>query len=215
MESRGGSAVGISGKIVAAIHRKTPSSKAKKPAPTWRMAIVLTVLAEGFEEIEAVSPIDLIRRAGVEVTVASLGPDLEAIGRSGILLKADVRLAEVIHQTFDCLLLPGGPGVKHLRADPRIVPLVQRHAAAGSWVAAICAAPTVLHDAGLLAGRRFTAHPSVASELPAVLSAERVVQDGRIITSRGAGTALDFGLTVVEALQGKARAEEVRRAICA
>ncbi len=179
------------------------------------MATVLTVLAAGFEEIEAVSPIDLLRRSGVEVTVASLGPDLEVVGRSGIRLRADVSLAEVIHQTFDCLLLPGGPGVKHLRADPRIVPLVQRHAADGSWVAAICAAPTVLLDAGLLAGRRFTAHPSVASELPAALSAERVVQDGRIITSRGAGTAVDFGLAVVEALQGKARAEEVRRAICA
>jgi len=179
------------------------------------MATVLTVLAAGFEEIEAVSPIDLLRRAGVEVTVASLAPDLQVIGRSGILLRADVSLAEVIQQTFDCLLLPGGPGVKHLRADPRIVQLVHRHAASGSWIAAICAAPTVLLDAGLLAGRRFTAHPSVASELPAALSAERVVQDGRIITSRGAGTAVDFGLAVVEALQGKARAEEVRRAICA
>ncbi|MFM1748215.1 MAG: Chaperone protein YajL [Verrucomicrobiota bacterium] len=179
------------------------------------MPSVLIAIAQGFEEIEAVAPIDLFRRAGIEVTVASLGTNRELIGRSGILLKADVRLAEVIHQTFDCVLLPGGPGVKHLRADPRIVPLVQRHAAAGSWVAAICAAPTVLHDAGLLAGRRFTAHPSVASELPAALSVERVVQDGRIITSRGAGTAVDFGLAVVEALQGKARAEEVRRAICA
>jgi 4-methyl-5(b-hydroxyethyl)-thiazole monophosphate biosynthesis len=179
------------------------------------MATALIVLPEGFEEIEAVAPIDLLRRAGLEVTVASLGRELEVTGRSGIRLRAEFALNEVITRSFDCLILPGGPGVKHLRADPRIVPLIRRHAEAGAWITAICAAPTVLHDAGLLAGRRFTAHPSVAAELTGPLSQEAVVCDGQIITSRGAGTAVDFGLAIVEALQGKARAEEVRQAICA
>ena len=179
------------------------------------MGNAIVVLPEGFEEIEAVTPIDLLRRAGVEVTVASLGPDLEVTGRSGIRLRAEVALDEVVTRAFDCLILPGGPGVKHLRADPRIVPLVRRHAEAGAWIAAICAAPTALHDAGLLAGHRFTAHPSVAAELPGPLSQEAVVVDGRLITSRGAGTAVEFGLAIVEALQGKARAEETRRSACA
>ena len=179
------------------------------------MGTAIVVLPEGFEEIEAVTPIDLLRRAGVEVTVASLGPDLEVTGRSGIRLRAEVALDKVVTRAFDCLTLPGGPGVKHLRADPRIVPLVRRHVEAGAWIAAICAAPTLLHDAGLLAKHRFTAHPSVASELPGPPCQEAVVVDGRMITSRGAGTAVDFGLAIVEALQGKARAEETRRSVCA
>lgn len=181
----------------------------------FRMATVLTVLAPGFEEIEAVTPIDLLRRAGADVTIASLGPDLNVTGRSGLRVGADTALADHLGRTFDCLLLPGGPGVRHLRADPRIIPLVRRHADAGSWLAAICAAPTVLHDAGLLTGRRFTAHPSVAAEFPAPPSDANVVRDGRIITSRGAGTALEFGIVLLEALSGHERAREVARSICA
>jgi 4-methyl-5(b-hydroxyethyl)-thiazole monophosphate biosynthesis len=113
------------------------------------------------------------------------------------------------------LLLPGGPGVKHLRADPRVAALVRAHAAADRWLAAICAAPTVLNDAGLLAGRRHTCHTSVLNELPAALMHERVVVDGNIITSRGAGTALDFGLALVEKLVSPEKAREIHTAICA
>jgi transcriptional regulator GlxA family with amidase domain len=102
-----------------------------------------------------------------------------------------------------------------LRADPRVLALVLQHHEAGAWLAAICAAPTVLHDAGLLAGRRYTAHPSVANELTAILAAERTVTDGKILTSRGAGTALDFGLALVAHLTTPATAAEIHRAICA
>jgi 4-methyl-5(b-hydroxyethyl)-thiazole monophosphate biosynthesis len=105
--------------------------------------------------------------------------------------------------------------VKHLRADPRVRDAVLRHHAAGAWLAAICAAPTVLHDAGLLAGRRYTAHFSVAGALPAILAAERVVQDGRLLTSRGAGTALDFGFALVDHLVSPEKAREIAAAICA
>lgn len=182
------------------------------------MPTILAILAEGFEEIEAIAPIDLLRRAGAEVTVAALGAGIHVTGRSGITLHADTTLAALETAgagDFDCVFLPGGPGVKLLRADPRVRPLVLRQHAAGRWLAAICAAPTVLHDAGLLAGRRYTAHFSVAAELPEVLAAERVVVDGHLLTSRGAGTALDFGLLLVEKLLSPEKASEIARSVCA
>ena len=198
------------------------------------MPTVLAILAEGFEEIEAITPIDLLRRAGAAVTIAALGSDRDVTGRSGITVRADITLAalettavsgptpapdagagSVTPPLFDCLLLPGGPGVKQLRADPRVRPLVLRHHAAGRCLAAICAAPMVLHDAGLLTGRRYTAHFSVAEELPDLLPAERVVVDGHLLTSRGAGTSLDFALALVKRLFGAATAQDVARSISA
>ena len=140
---------------------------------------------------------------------------IHVAGRTGITLHADTTLTSVEARIFDAVVLPGGPGVKHLRADFRVRGIVERHAAAGRWVGAICAAPTVLHDAGLLQGRRYTAHFSVANELPAILPQERVVVDGNLITSRGAGTALDFGLQLVEKLVSREKALEVAASICA
>ncbi len=178
------------------------------------MPTVLAILAEGFEEIETVSPIDLLRRAGVTVTLAALGEGIHVTGRNGMTLHADTTLETVRHQSFDCLFLPGGPGVKHLRADPRVRELVLRQHTARGWLAAICAAPTVLHDAGLLKNVRYTAHFSVATELPSIESAEPCVADGHILTSRGAGTALDFGLLLVEKLISPQKSAEVAASIC-
>lgn len=158
---------------------------------------VLCVLGKGFEEIEMVTPVDLLRRAGAEVVLAALDGELQVEGRTGIFVKADAVLDEIDTESFDLLLIPGGPGVHALRADGRSAALAAAFAGSGKNVAAICAAPTVLHDAGLLAGRRFTAHFSVHGELPAALGHERVVEDGLLFTSRGAGTALDFGLALV------------------
>src|SRR5262245_61376163 len=132
------------------------------------MPTVLTILAEGFEEVEAVTPVDLLRRAGAEVTVAALVEGIHVTGRCGMTMHADTSLASVLTRDFDCIFLPGGPGVKHLRADSRVSEIVARHAAADRWIAAICAAPTVLHDAGLLRERRYTAHFSVANKLQGV-----------------------------------------------
>lgn len=180
------------------------------------MPTVLVPLAEGFEEIEAVTPIDLLRRAGAAVTLAALAGDLAVTGRCGLTLRADTTLAAAAQAAApDCLLLPGGPGVKHLRADPRVRALVREQDHARRWLAAICAAPTVLLDAGVLPARRHTAHFSVATELPGLTAAERVVVDGHVITSRGAGTALDFGLEVVRRLFSADKAAEVARSICA
>ena len=178
------------------------------------MPTVLVLLADGFEEIEALAPVDLLRRAEIDVTVASLSENRHATGRSGLTAHADAALSTVQGQVFDLLFLPGGAGVKNLRADPRVRELVQQQHAAGRWLAAICAAPTVLNDCGLLAGKRYTAHFSVANELPAILAAERIVTDGKITTSRGAGTAVEFGLHLVALLTSASKAAEISKAIC-
>lgn len=178
------------------------------------MPTVLVPLAEGFEEIEAFAPVDLLRRAGVEVTTAALADGIHVTGRSGITAHADTPLAAVLGRDYDMLFLPGGAGVKHLRADPRVRDLALRQHAAGRWLAAICAAPTVLHDCGLLAGRRYTAHFSVADELPTILADEKVVTDGKITTSRGAGTAVDFGLHLIALLTSPEKSAEISKAIC-
>jgi len=177
------------------------------------MPTVLAILAEGFEEIETVTPIDLLRRAGVTVTLAALSDALSVTGRNGLTLQADTTLAALPDQAYDCLFLPGGPGVKHLRADPRVRALVLRQHTARRWLAAICAAPTVLHDAGLLADVRYTAHASVANELPKIDTTQRCVADGHILTSRGAGTALDFGLLLVEKLTSPQKSVEIATSI--
>jgi 4-methyl-5(b-hydroxyethyl)-thiazole monophosphate biosynthesis len=174
------------------------------PAPT-----VLVIIAEGFDEIELVTPVDILRRAGALVTIAALGEGIHVTGRSGLTIHADTTLAGAEGSSFECVLLPGGPGVPRLRADPRVSARIRGQAGRNGWIAAICAAPTVLKDAGVLEGRRFTAHDSVAAELPDAIRGERVVVDGRIITSRGAGTALDFGLAVVEHLFSREKAAEI------
>lgn len=170
---------------------------------------VLCLLTDGFEELEAVAPVDLLRRAGVEVVVASMG-DLEVTGRNGIRLTADARFEDLDAGSFDLLLLPGGPGVARMRADGRAAECAKQFVTSGKPVAAICAAPLILMDAGILEGKRFTAFPGVRAELGGGLD-ERVVEDGLLITSRAAGTALDFAFAVVARLCG----EEKARAIAA
>ena len=180
------------------------------PEPT-----VLVILAEGFEEIEVVTPVDILRRAGADVRVAALGDGIHVTGRNGLTLHADSTLDSVGGSDFDCLILPGGPGVSRLRDDPRVSSRVRRQNDSGRWIAAICAAPVVLKDSGVLLGHRHTAHFSVVSELPDALLDERVVSDGRIITSRGAGTAVEFGLMLVEKLFSREKANDVARSISA
>ncbi|MEY3898355.1 MAG: Chaperone protein YajL [Verrucomicrobiota bacterium] len=174
---------------------------------------VLCLLVDGFEEIETVTPVDLLRRAGVDVVMASLVEGI-VTGRCGIRLQPDVVLDSVVTADFDLLFIPGGPGVEELRRDGRAAALAREFSTAGKTVAAICAAPLVLKDAGLLDGRKFTAHFSAHDDLPDITSG-RVVMDGNLITSRGAGTALDFGLALVRHLAGDHAADEVARAIMA
>jgi 4-methyl-5(b-hydroxyethyl)-thiazole monophosphate biosynthesis len=166
---------------------------------------VLVPLAEGFEEIEAVTVVDLLRRAGIEVHTAALG-DRRVTGSHGIAVVADRLLDEVDAAGYDMIVLPGGmPGAEHLKQDARVIALLRRYAAEGRWTAAICAAPGVLAHAGLLDGRSATSYPGflVAGSAPGLaLSDDPVVVDGRVVTSRGPGTAIDFSLALIELLEG-------------
>ena len=174
---------------------------------------VLCLLIDGFEEIEALAPVDILRRAGAEVVLASLNEGMHVTGRSGITVHADARLADLKDASFHLLFLPGGPGVKGLREDGRPALLAQAFAKSNKPVAAICAAPAVLKDAGLLEGRRFTSHFSIYDEVPGVLKNKAWVEDGWLLTGRGAGVAVEFGLLMVRRLFGEAKAEEVAKAI--
>ena len=175
---------------------------------------VLVPLAPGFEELELVAPVDLLRRAGAEVVLASVDGAPLVAGRTGIVLRAERTLDEVGGEVFDLVLLPGGPAVASLRKDVRVLRAVQSAVGRGAWIGAICAAPLVLKDAGALPAS-FAAHDSCLGELPAAVQDTRVVVSGRVVTSRGAGTAVDFGLALVEALLGAAKSDEVRKAILA
>ena len=145
--------------------------------------------------------------------MAVVGEGIHVTGRNGIVLHGDKNLSDVADQAFDLLLIPGGAAVSALRQDGMAAALAKSFIAAGKPVAAICAGPLVLEDAGLLEGKRFTAHFSTANELPGAQVGERVVEDGHLITSRGAGTALEFGLALVDRLFGEAKEEEIARAI--
>jgi protein deglycase len=173
----------------------------------------LFIFTDGIEELEAVAPLDILRRSGVTCTSASQTDSLEVTGRNQIILKADCLLEDVLTQSFDLLVIPGGPGVFTLRKDPRIVQIIQNHSESGKQVAAICAAPTLFKDAGILENKAYTAHFTVADEFPEILEEEAVVVDGNIITSRGAGTAVEFGLKLAEILCGVEVANDVAESI--
>jgi 4-methyl-5(b-hydroxyethyl)-thiazole monophosphate biosynthesis len=180
------------------------------------MPRVLIPLAEGCEELEAVTIIDLLRRAQIEVVTAGLAPGPVRCSRRTVLVP-DVELDSVLDQEFDMIVLPGGlPGATNLDADERVHRLLARHQAEDRYAAAICAAPKVLANAGLLAGKSATGYPGALSpaEHPEVrLLDAPVVVDGKTITSRGPGTAMDFALQLIESLAGKATRTEVETAL--
>jgi protein deglycase len=174
------------------------------------MPTVLVPLAQGCEEIEAVTIIDILRRAGI--TVVSAGLDERPVRASrGTVLIADTTLDLALSQAFDMLVLPGGqPGSNNLKADARILTLLADMSMNGKYIAAICAAPSVLASAGLLDGKRATSFPGALDAYTTVhLQTAPVVEDGKVITSRGPGTAMDFALMLVEKLAGKAKRDEV------
>jgi 4-methyl-5(b-hydroxyethyl)-thiazole monophosphate biosynthesis len=171
-------------------------------------------LAPGFEEIEAVAIIDILRRAGVRVTVAGLGGGA-VTGSHGIRIECDARVEECDAGTADAVCLPGGmPGAAHLRESADVGRLLAEASEAGRLLAAVCAGPTVLNAAGLLEGRRATSHPAHQNEMDRCIYAEDpVVEDGNVITSRGAGTAIEFAAAVVRRLVSGEAADEILRRI--
>jgi 4-methyl-5(b-hydroxyethyl)-thiazole monophosphate biosynthesis len=172
---------------------------------------VLVPIADGSEEIEAVCIIDVLRRAGAEVTVASVD-GREVTASRGIKIVADTLVSECAGKTYDLIALPGGmPGAEHLRDSGELAELLKRQRDKGLPYGAICAAPfVVLQHHGLLGGRRATSHPSFSDRLEnRELAESRVVVDGNVVTSRGPGTAIEFALKLVELLFGSEKAAEV------
>lgn len=171
---------------------------------------VCVLLADGFEEIEAVTVIDVLRRADVDVEV--LGVTTQRVrGSHAVTVEADHTLEERSQQSWDIVILPGGmPGATHLRDDLRVQALLRRQNQDGGKLAAICAAPIALGAAGILRGRRATCYPGFETQLEGARPAEdRVLTDGNVTTSRGPGTALEFALRLVADLRG----EEVARTL--
>ena len=178
--------------------------------------VVLVPLAQGCEELEAITITDLLTRAGVDVVTAGLDENIVVASR-GMKLVPDKQLDDVLDINFDMIVLPGGlPGADHLNNDPRIQSIVKSMAANNKYTAAICAAPRVLATAGILENKHATSFPGALDNFPVhnmTYEEKAVVVDGNVITSRGPGTAMDFTLTLIDLLLGKQKRDEVEQAL--
>lgn len=178
------------------------------------MARVVVPLADGFEEIEAMSIIDILRRAGIEVVIAGLhdGPITSA---RGVKVIPDTTIDTIKAEDFDMIVLPGGqPGSDNLNADQRVRNLIVEFYSKGKLTGAICAAPYVLANAGILEGKKATSYPAYKDKITGAMYLEdNVVEDGNVITSRGPATAACFAFKIVERLKGKETAENIRKAM--
>ena len=180
--------------------------------------MVYMFLANGFEEIEALCPLDLLRRAGVEVTTVAIGGDaLKVTGSHGITVLADIDEKDFADEAPEMVILPGGmPGATNLDNSTVVDGAIRAALANDAYLAAICAAPMILGKRDLLVGKRAICFPGFEQYLNgATVAAERVVRDGKIITAAGMGVATDFGLALVAALRGKDAAITLRRAVLA
>jgi 4-methyl-5(b-hydroxyethyl)-thiazole monophosphate biosynthesis len=178
------------------------------------MSHVLVPLAQGCEELEAITITDLLVRAGITVTTCGLDEQPVKASR-GITIIPDTSIDKVLNQSFDLIVLPGGlPGADHLRDNEKIQALLKKQAADNKYIAAICAAPKALAQAGLLEGKKATSFPGVLTALnnPGIDISENAVEiDGNVVTSRSAGTAMEFALSLIELLAGKIKREEVNQ----
>lgn len=181
------------------------------------MKRVLVPLAQGCEELEAVTIMNLLVRAGIDVVTASLDDERVITASRGTQLIATTTLAQVQNEVFDMVVLPGGmPGSDYLMEDLRLRKMLQDAVAQDRWIAAVCAAPKVLVAAGLLDGRTATSYPGVIDVNPAkgmTYSKEAVVVDGKIVTSRGPGTVMDFALKLIEVLVGAEKCQAVEASL--
>ena len=180
------------------------------PHPNSPSALVL--IFNGVEEMEAVAPIDILRRAELQVTVASLSGQDCITGRNGIKIVPDTHLGAVDPTVFDLFVLPGGPGVFDLVDNPSLREILSTRASSNLLTAAICAAPKVLAAAGLLKDRHATSHLSVAADIPNRID-DPVVVDGPFVTSQGAGTATQFALRLAALLASQEKADEISKSI--
>ncbi|MCM1272631.1 MAG: DJ-1/PfpI family protein [Clostridium sp.] len=174
------------------------------------MSRVNVFFATGYEEVEALTVVDLLRRAGIETDMVSVTGNLNVTSSHNVTVKMD-KLFEDVDDSADMIVLPGGvPGTPNLKAHKELAGLIRRYHDAGKYIAAICAAPTVYGEMGLLEGKNATCYPGMEDGLlGANKLTDKVVIDGTIITSRGLGTAIDFGLALVGLLKGSGTAEEL------
>ena len=173
--------------------------------------MIYLFLAEGFEEIEALTPVDVLRRAGLELKTVAVGENKTMKGAHGIEVVADILESELDDTTPEAVILPGGmPGTLNLEESPVVIDILMRAMINNSLVCAICAAPSILGICGYLKHKNATCYPGFEQYLDgANFTDERVVRDGNIITAKGMGCAAEFALMIVEALCGKEKADEV------
>ncbi len=178
--------------------------------------MIYMFIAEGFEEIEALCPLDLMRRAGLDVTTVGIGSK-EITGAHGITVTADIIDKEYAGEVCDMVFLPGGmPGTLNLAASETVIKAIKQAKDNDSYIAAICAAPSILGDMGLLVGKRAVCYPGFEDRLTgAMIPNEKVVLDGKILTAKGMGAALEMGLRIVEIFRGQAAASELCHAVIA
>lgn len=169
-------------------------------------------LANGFEEIEALTVVDILRRANLKCDMCSI-EDTYVTGSHGITVKADLIISDINSEDYNCLILPGGmPGAKNLKENIEIIDLVKSFNKTGKLVAAICAAPIVLKAADIIEGRKITSFPGVKSQLTGCdYQEEIVIQQDNLITSRGPATAIQFALQLVKNLSGEEASEKLRK----
>ncbi|MEG2094726.1 MAG: DJ-1/PfpI family protein [Lachnospiraceae bacterium] len=179
------------------------------------MANVGIFLADGFEEIEALTVVDILRRAQIEITMISIMASKEITGAHGIKVMADAEYSEIDFLKLDGIVLPGGmPGTLNLEKHSGVKEQICAFAGENKLVAAICAAPSILGKAGLLQGKTATCYPGIEEKLSgAVLSEKEVCVDGNIMTSKGMGTAIPFSLNLVEYFKGREKADEISNSI--
>ena len=179
------------------------------------MKKIFVFLAEGFEEIEAITTIDLLRRAGAEVTTVAVNASATVKGTHGIPVVADKLIGDILTTSADAYVLPGGlPGVTNLAADERLKSLLKSAYQEDKWLAAICAAPSILGGLGILSGKAATCYPSFEPTLEGANPLdEAVVVSGRVITGRSAGATIDFALAIIKELIGQEAADSVAQAI--
>ena len=178
--------------------------------------MIYMFLAEGFEEVEALCPLDLMRRAGLSVTTVGVNGK-RICGAHGIAVEADIVDTDYYDNEPEMIFLPGGmPGTLNLGASQTVCRAIETAVQANAYLAAICAAPSILGDMGLLKGKEAICYPGFEDRLSgAVLSDKKIVCDGKILTAAGMGVALDFGLLIVETLCGTKKAAELRHAVIA
>jgi len=177
--------------------------------------VIYVHLTDGFEEIEALTVVDLLRRAGIETFTVSMTQRLPVKGSHDIKVIADLLFEDAVYGNCEMIVLPGGmPGTKNLDAHDGLREKIYSFNNQGKWLAAICAAPMVLGHAGVLKGKKATCYPGHEKELAgAILMTDSVVSDGKVITSRGFGTAIPFALKIIEELKGKETSDEIAKGI--